>query len=727
MERSFDTSPFETPPPLPSEVTAEETPVDVTDDMILEVRAEPFSELMDQLSQLERSKLDGRGKNMKSWLLASAFVVATGVVAMMERFSDEGNVEAKAYAAKILNTEKEQGNREQVKTQVREEENKKETEKTDEYARVLKKIRQNPNFALNAMKDIAKMPDGLELMVEAAKEDPFLFGSFWPRVAEFFPNYEPIIEATLIVQPTALLDSDSSDLVKDVVKASTNPVIKKIREILLLQLSSMEKTKLLALLDPLLKGMSVEQACQIIADEHRFVETLIDVSALPDHLAGFSLNEILKHSFRPQIDKMNHLHGKPPEIRFKIIQEMSVRELSAMLFVDGGGVEDYDNPSAYPSTYQGVFKLLLKRMQEQGTSGDVLLAQMGQSQQEKFLSMAVQRGRFGDFLSTMSPEAQMVFLQTIFETIGTKENVAGAGGIASDILRQTKNPEHLAIITQIVRERFLQAKKDDPKLYTVYGALSLLIDANASWIPVGERSEYRLEDFSTLDLSKLENGNGEIIERYYFFHNNEDKKDKDGENSFAHFLRSYENRPGCKIEKKDGYVVISLKGGKRPIKIFANDPSKAQNTEDQTDPVEEAMQKEGLSATAVFLRGHIFHLNGVVDQLPSTMQFLFIGMCGGYADVDNIMQKYGNIQVISTTDTATMHINDAMSRSLEIDFANQDQLNWSEYNVQMQRKIGNADEFSFYRLPHENNYPMFKALVDNVSETEEADRLASTL
>lgn len=727
------------------EHTSEETPhqtephqEQVSDASEQEIVVEPREELAqspdEEWAFEEQIKLANRDRKLRTWLMAGAFALLSGVTFIVKHFSQSSMEGAREHAAealkaaaepeedyesasilKVLKVEDERDGATSLEDLT-------EAERAEARAALIKQVRQSPQLVLTHIEELAKHPFGVEAVLAVMKDDPYLLEGNWDDLIKAFSDPTPLLEASIALRPTAFLTDAVTPAHHKTLETSQDHVTQKVREVLSQSMSGDEKAKVLCLLDRLVKGLSIEDARALAGDEARFVKTLLEIVSTPDHAAAASLEEWLIDHFLENIGEMNRLHDAGPERRFATLQGMDAQALYTLLALDGGGLDESGEPVAYPSTYQGTFDRLLIQMVKGNISGDVLLEQMGEYHAEDFLNMAVQRGRFGDFLRTMKPEQQASFLRGIFDSIGEKTNVSGAAGIAADILRQIKDPIHIKLIAETVAEAFSRAPRDEPEMRAAYGVLSLVLDPQADWVPEDERDAFRLGDLSSLEMKDLEAKDGLIVERYFFYN------DDDGRSSFAHFLADYENRPQWKIERHDGYVVISSKGSERTVKIFANEPSAAPNPEEseRPDPAQEAMDKEGLTPTVAIHRGHIYHQDQTIERLPVSVKLLILGSCGGYATADQVVARHPDIQIVSTKMTGTKAVNDAVLRLLETDLRDETKIDWADFWAKTSKRLGNNPDFKHYVSPNEHYYATVAGRVLAYREATEATQDETT-
>ncbi len=658
----------------------------------------------------ERTLLQNLRERTRTWAMASSLVLVTSIVGMMEHFSHATHQETKAHAANIIKDLEPRAPHTEITQNRREPAQSEQEESAQEEARYQsyrKKIQDDPASFVLWIEELKHEPFGMKLAHEALNNDPFLFVGFWEHVQQAFPNTSPLIETVLKADPGVLLVTDGKtlDLFHKTIAESEDPRIKLIDQIARLDLTEEEKEKLLALSPLISTGrFTIEEAQAVSADKEKYLATLLELVATESDFARVTIQEELHDFFVKDIFKMNELHNATPEKRFESIKSYGPRELYTLLAVDRLGTKDDEDPLAYPSTYQGVFNRLLERMDKKDQSGQELLSEMGSYRFDAFVSLAVQRGRFEDFLKTMEPDDQKRLVESLVNQIVSDIEPETRTGIVADIVQQMEDPELYAVMEEAIKNQYLKAKEGS-ELQTAFGVLSLMAEPNATWVPQEKRAGFKLPDQSSLETKELESSDGVIVERYFFYN------DEDGGTSFVNFLKRYKGKPEWKIEQKPGYVIVSSKGQDRAVKIYANEPSTGPdlNNQDRLDPVDQLFEAEGIEPTVVVHRGHIYHQEQTIERMPHSTKLLVLGSCGGYATVAQIMSKHPEVQVISTRGTGTKAINDRLLSSLDTSLRDQETIEWKDFWSGMSQRLERDEDFRDYVPPNEHFYPLVKS------------------
>lgn len=646
----------------------------------------------------ERSFLERlRGKTTEL-ALASSFLLITTIADITSRFSSQTFEHAKAaHAAELIHdVEAEQtGESESV---------------SDEAQRLqmyVAKMEKDPGAFFLWMDEIMNEPFAMELALKAAKTSPFLFVDRWQSIRMSFSDPSAIAETMISADPTLLftLDESARPFFEQVLTKSTNARFNIVKKISQMNLSRDEKERLMTLI-PLLekKELSVSELEHLLANDQMYFHQLVELVAEGNDFASVARSESLQNLSLEMLSKMNEAHNDPPKKRFAPMSGLASEDLYVLLVSDPGALHS-NEPFAYPSTYQGVLDQLLIRLKQEGKSGKDLLARLRGYELKTFLTLAVQRGRFEDFLRSMDTPDQQLLVQSLLKQITLDQDPSEQTAMVADIFKGLKDGDLRQLMHEEIRDGFLKASEYEGVTKRAFGILSVLVDADAPWVPEREREAYRLPDHSQLDVRELQNEDGVVVQRYYFY------DDEDGASSFANFLKSYEGKRGWKIDQKPGYVIVSSVGTGRPVRIYANEPSTGPNEDhpERHDAVEKVFAQEGIQPTVVVHRGHIYHQKFTVDRLPDSVRLLILGSCGGYLTVTELMQTHPDVQVVSTQGTGTKLVNDALLRKLEDTFRKSEEISWPFFWSAMAEKLAKDKDFPSYRSPDQHFFPQVSA------------------
>lgn len=280
----------------------------------------------------------------------------------------------------------------------------------------------------------------------------------------------------------------------------------------------------------------------------------------------------------------------------------------------------------------------------------------------------------------------------------------------ADTFSMIQNADILRIFQGTIKDEYARVKqKNDKNAETVYGLLAGLFSKNAlineSWLQEMSR-KYKIEDVSKIKSKELFNREGLNIQQYFFY------DDEDGEASFQSFISKYQNKKVWTIEDKERFVLIKSKTGKN-MEIYANKPK---YEEEGQGEINEILTKKNIETIIIVHRGHSFHVGKTIQRMPKTAKIVSLGSCGGYKNIDAVIERAPDAHIISTKGKGTMTVNDPLLYALNQRIINGKDVYWPEFWEQMKQKFGENEDFNNYVPPHKNIGVLFLKAYKKMAE-----------
>lgn len=397
------------------------------------------------------------------------------------------------------------------------------------------------------------------------------------------------------------------------------------------------------------------------------------------------------------INTINGLHDEPEAVRFRILEPLTPQELY-YLIVMGEEV-------IYTSSYKGVYKRMMAKLPSPAL-GDHLLMSVRFDRFKKFIKMAAGYNTLDHFLSTMSDSnaqrLMIAFVRGLDKTEGLEEAVDVADSYGS-----ISTPAVKALIDREILSSLQEAKSSGGRrsvviydiLHTILrSSTDTTVDLSAR---LGIPPIYKLSDRSLRDTADR------VVQLAFFY------GDKDGIESFANFMGLFNGRPEWSVTRNREWVEIrSVKG--RKVWIFANLPL---DNSDGSDPDAKAqrnllahLEASGLHPAVVIHRGHSYHLKYTLDQLPSSARIVILGSCGGFHNLDDVLNTCPDAHIISSKEVGTRVVNEPILRSINEHLRNGRDIEW----MPIWRSLGAQftapdarERFENYIPPHKNLGALF--------------------
>ena len=415
----------------------------------------------------------------------------------------------------------------------------------------------------------------------------------------------------------------------------------------------------------------------------------------------YSSSKFLKFYLGSQSERMvrsiNDLHNSSDSIRFSSLKDKSVFEMYVIMV--------HGEAEMYTSTFNGIFNRFLKKVKN---SAFELLQSVNFSGFRTFIKLCVTYGRLDDFLKTMSQDNAKVLLEKTINNLDEEDNYLHEFTAVSEIIGGSagKYKEEFSELLLENYQRVLESENQNSVI--LYG---LLITTFISTLGINEgelfeiSKNYKMRVVQSLDTSDMfiddpEKRGGKLnVQMHLFYY------DKDANSSFNHFLAK---QPRPKVETNE-YVIIEKSVGERKVRMYVTKPGKDRDMVDRNlEAVKVAMGD--LPVHMLVHRGHSYHVGGSLPSIDRNTKLVFLGSCGGYTRVGDVLNRSANAQIISTKGTGAMAINRPLLNSINDQLLNVEEINWASFWTSHGKRHtrGRAkNRWQLYVSPHRNFAMMY--------------------
>lgn len=407
-------------------------------------------------------------------------------------------------------------------------------------------------------------------------------------------------------------------------------------------------------------------------------------------------NMIAKKAEEIFINEVNALHDEKDEVRFKILHQLNFQELYYII-VTGEDV-------LYTSSYTGIYSRLMSAVPH--NAGDSMLMQVRFDRFRKFIKMAAGYNRLETFLASMPSSSAAMLMVAFARGLERSTGLEDAVDVA-DSYSSIKDENMKEMLRDEIASNFLKQKAVGNKRgEVIYDILSLLF-SSADDSSAMLTSRFHIPPVYKLSFENLADHAGRVVQQVFFY------GDKDGRESFINFMSLYSNKTEWKVTKKENWVEIKSLIGK-PVCIFANLPFENDNGDDP-DAKAQGLLSEYLSAdslypTVVIHRGHSYHLKYTVNQLPASAKIVVLGSCGGYQNLNAVLDICPEAHIISSKEVGTKIVNDPilklMNESLRMGYGVDWIAIWNKLEKQFASGVA-KERFGNYIPPHKNLGALF--------------------
>ena len=384
-----------------------------------------------------------------------------------------------------------------------------------------------------------------------------------------------------------------------------------------------------------------------------------------------SLREVLKgKSLQHFIKPINELHDVSNlAVRMKAIQPLGAQELYYMIIMGESDI--------FTSSYKHSFSRLMQLM---GTTprGDSLLQTVHFDFFKKFIKMAANFNKLDTFLKTMPVANSEILMKAFVANLDKTGNLEDAVDVA-DSYSSINDKNLLQTILGYVKENEQRSiAENNGRGALIYGLLKTIFLSADSSNHIDLTATVGIPSIYEIAHKELQDAKGRIVQQVFFY------GDEDGKTFFPPFLNSFPAKDWTITSKKEW---VEIKANKSDVWVFANKPLDYNQNLDDSAQVHLAKHLEAneMQPSVVVHRGHSYWLPGTIKRMPADAKVVVLGSCGGYQNLNQILEVSPDAHIISTKEIGKGDINKPILNYLNQSFLSGQTLGWRE----MWKSLGN--------------------------------------
>jgi len=399
------------------------------------------------------------------------------------------------------------------------------------------------------------------------------------------------------------------------------------------------------------------------------------------------------------VNIINALHNDPAEKRFKSIQELTPQELYYLIVSSDGTI--------YTSSFtKGVYPLMMKKLNNRG---DSILKLVYFDKYRKFIKMCAAYNKLGDYLGTFPPkknademsDAEVLmksFVKNLEKGNGTEDAVDVADSYAS--IAETLKPLADEMLKNVLDNYTKNEAAVNKRGMAIYKILKYLFLSADSTKGIDLTKELGIPPVYDVPYASLQNDSGRVVMQQFFY------GDKDGQGVFNGFLNRFSNANWKIIPSPQWVEVKSVKG--KPVSIYAN------RALDENDGLDEKAQKalceylekNKLKPTVTIHRGHSYYADATVEQMASSSKIVFMGSCGGYRLLHDILSVSEDAHIVATKQIGDTKVNLPFVVLVAEKARSGQDIHWSTF-WKLLGDTAKSEEFGDYVPPYKNLGALF--------------------
>ncbi|HTB52015.1 MAG TPA: hypothetical protein VK718_04500 [Ferruginibacter sp.] len=407
------------------------------------------------------------------------------------------------------------------------------------------------------------------------------------------------------------------------------------------------------------------------------------------------LRDVLQHkAIEDFIIPINDLHEQTNlNIRMKALDPLTAEEIYYVLVMGENDI--------YTSSYKYGFARMLQKMGQTPRS-DQLLLNVNMDYFKKFIKMAANFNQLDAFLKLMPKENSQTLMKGFVANLDNTGSLEDAVDVA-DSYSSIKDSTLLKTILQNVQDNEERSITDsNTKGKIIYGLLKTIFrSANNPTIDL--TNEIGIPSIYSINDSVLVDDSGRVIEQVFFY------GDDDGKKYFPDFVNSFSPTEWKITMQKEWVEIKSIKGKK--VWIFANRPLDNDTNLDDSAQIHlnKYLYKNDLAPSVVIHRGHSYWLPRTIARMPGTAKVIVLGSCGGYKNLNEILDICPDAHIISTKEIGKGDINKPILSYLNQNLMSGKTLVWKDMWTSL-TKLFAADPNKDVRESWDDYIPPYKNL-----------------
>lgn len=414
------------------------------------------------------------------------------------------------------------------------------------------------------------------------------------------------------------------------------------------------------------------------------------------------------------VNVINGLHTeRNPDVRFRSIQNMSAEELYYLSVLSDGAM--------YTSSFvKGTYPLMMKKMNNRG---DSLLMAVHFDKYRKFIKITAGFNSLDNFLGTFpksnNPDEDdpanilmKAFVKNLEKSDGIEDGVDVADSYAS--IAETLKPVAGKMLLNIQENYRRNVEQNNKKGIVIYNILNKLFLSADSTKKIDLSAELGVPPVYEVPYSALTYDSNKVAVQLFIY------GDKDGIGVFPGIIGMF-NNPNWKIDasNKQWVVITSRKG--MPVTLYMNKPLPEETNEDAKaqEALCDYLEKNNIIPKVTINRGHSYNAPYTIEQMSPASKIVFMGSCGGYRSIRDILERASDAHIIGTKQIADAQVNNPFLKLIAEELRLGKDIRWIPFWKDL-GKIATDKIFEDYVPPQKNLGALFiKAYKIAMNETEE--------
>ncbi|MBK7122228.1 MAG: hypothetical protein IPH68_05060 [Chitinophagaceae bacterium] len=401
-------------------------------------------------------------------------------------------------------------------------------------------------------------------------------------------------------------------------------------------------------------------------------------------------NKALQHFVMP----INDLHDLSNiNTRMRSTDSLSAIDLYFMMALSENEI--------YTSSYKHSYSRMIQRLGKEPRT-DSLLLQVHFDFFKKFIKIAANYNRLDNFLSYMPVSASETLMRGFIANLDKTGNLEDAIDVADSYSSITNTNLLTAILGYVIKNENDCIRNNNSRGKTIYGLLKTIFLSADTANKIDLTGILGIPSIYEIENTNMRDDSGRIIQQVYWY------GDKDGKTFFPSFINSFSPRDWIITSNSEWYEIRSKKGN---VWVFANRPLDNDANLDDSAQVHlnEYLAQNDMLPVVVVHRGHSYWLPRTIKRMAGNAKIVMLGSCGGYKNLNDIIEVNPEAHIISTKEIGAGDINRPILNYLNQTFESGKPLIWKNMWATL-TKLFATDPSTAIRESWDSYIPPYKNL-----------------
>lgn len=355
----------------------------------------------------------------------------------------------------------------------------------------------------------------------------------------------------------------------------------------------------------------------------------------------------------------------------------------------------------YTSSYKHSFFRMLQRLGAEPRT-DSLLLSVHFDFFKKFIKMAANYNKLDTFLKFMPKQSSETLMRGFIANLDNTGNLEDAVDVADSYSSINDPVLQSTILGYVIENEKKALQSNNSRGKTIYSLLKSIFLSADSTNKIDLTSVLGIPSIYEIENKDIRDDSGRIVQQVYWY------GDDDGKKFFPAFISSFSPKEWIISPGKEWYEIRSRKGN---VWVFANRPLDNDANLDDSAQVHlnNYLAENNMLPSVVVHRGHSYWLPRTIKRMAGNARIVVLGSCGGYKNLNDIIDVNPDAHIISTKEIGTGDINRPILNYLNQTFESGNKLVWKTMWASLTRLFAN-DPSRAVRESWEDYIPPYKNL-----------------